>query len=86
MLLYADKNFIQVLEGPEEAVESVFSSIERDHHHGQVTVLQREAVPHRNFQVWSMGYEVLQSPPAFLADDLFAMGCIPEYGSPHAQA
>lgn len=57
LLLFADDNFIQVLEGDKEAVETVFASIERDSRHRGVTVLVREDAAHRDFPDWAMGFE-----------------------------
>ncbi|KQW47263.1 hypothetical protein ASC77_12310 [Nocardioides sp. Root1257] len=59
MLLYSGGNVIQTLEGPEEAVESVFSSIEADPRHTGILVLLREQVEARAFPEWSMGFRNL---------------------------
>ena len=55
MLLYADGNFLQVLEGPPEAVERTFARIERDPRHTQVIVMSDEPTQRRDFADWSMG-------------------------------
>lgn len=47
--------FVQVLEGPQEAVESLFASIEADPRHRDVIVLETEhEVTERLFPEWSM--------------------------------
>jgi Sensors of blue-light using FAD len=56
MLLYSGGNIIQALEGPDAAVESIFSAIESDPRHADVTVLQRGPVGERAFEDWSMGF------------------------------
>ena len=56
MLLYSDGNIIQTLEGPDEAVEATFRSIEADPRHRGILVLLREPVEERAFPDWSMGF------------------------------
>jgi hypothetical protein len=56
MLLYSGGNIIQALEGPDAAVESIFSSIESDPRHTEVKVLHRGSVDGRAFEDWSMGF------------------------------
>ncbi|MEZ4333782.1 MAG: BLUF domain-containing protein [Myxococcota bacterium] len=56
MLLYADGSFIQVLEGPEEAVDALYRRIEADPRHVEMTKLIREPIPERCFEDWSMGF------------------------------
>jgi Sensors of blue-light using FAD len=58
MLVYQDGTFLQVLEGKEEAVEEIFSRIERDTRHGDIRVLSRNVSrPKRPmFGEWSMGF------------------------------
>ena len=60
MLLYKDGNFMQVLEGPEEAVRERYAVITRDpRHHGVIRLLQ-ETIPARQFPTWSMGFRNLR--------------------------
>lgn len=56
LLLYHDGSFFQVLEGPKPAVTRIFSTIERDHRHARVIVLQTKTAETRAFPNWSMGY------------------------------
>ncbi len=55
-LLYAEGNFMQVLEGPAEAVESVYLRVRRDDRHRGVLTLIDAAVAERAFPDWSMGF------------------------------
>ncbi|AMB47245.1 BLUF domain-containing protein [Methylobacterium sp. AMS5] len=48
--------FAQVLEGPEDAVETTFERIQQDERHGEVSLLAFEAVETRLFTDWSMAY------------------------------
>lgn len=64
MLLYHDGSFMQVLEGEESVVESVYEKIELDDRHSNATVLVKGPVEDRTFRSWSMGY----LPSTTLAD------------------
>lgn len=55
-LLFSADSFVQVLEGPEHAVEMLFEKIQLDRRHAEVVVLQASAVQHRGFGQWSMAY------------------------------
>lgn len=56
MLLYRGGNFIQVLEGPEPAVNERFQVILQDPRHYQVTILLKRPVKQREFEQWEMGF------------------------------
>lgn len=59
LLLYKDGNFMQVLEGEEEAVQTTHLRIARDpRHHGLITLLDAP-VERRSFEDWSMGFQDL---------------------------
>ena len=77
MLLYHDGNFIQVIEGPNEAVVELYNTIKKDRRHHHVTLLGQDPIPERQFANWTMGFRNLKklSPEAqvrfdsFLTDD-----------------
>jgi hypothetical protein len=56
MLLYTEGSFFQVLEGAPDAVEALYTRIERDKRHEQVTKIVNEAIPGRAFANWTMGF------------------------------
>jgi hypothetical protein len=56
LLLYSGGNIIQVLEGPEDAVESTFRTILDDPRHKDVIVMLRDPIEQRAFPDWSMGF------------------------------
>lgn len=61
MLLYKDGNFMQVLEGEEDAVRALYDRIAADpRHKGEIT-LQQGFTEERQFLDWSMGFRDLQS-------------------------
>jgi hypothetical protein len=59
MLLYADGNIIQALEGEEGEVQATFSSIQKDNRHRGIHVLIQKGIPSRKFASWSMGFRRL---------------------------
>lgn len=59
MLLYKGGNFMQVLEGPEESVNSIFDSIQRDVCHHDVSVIVLEPIAERQFAEWTMAFHNL---------------------------
>jgi hypothetical protein len=64
MLLYKDGNFMQLLEGPKDAVEKVFEKIEKDQRHRGIIRLLHETSADRNFGDWSMGFQKLDHDSA----------------------
>jgi hypothetical protein len=60
MLLYAEGNFLQVIEGEPAAVQETFERIRKDARHRNVTVLLEEPLSERHFSQWSMGYKQLR--------------------------
>ena len=56
VLLYSGGNVMQVLEGPEAAVDEVYGRVARDPRHRGVLQLIRGPVAERSFPDWSMGF------------------------------
>lgn len=70
LLLFKDGQFMQALEGPDEAVQALYAIIERDPRHRGIRALMREQVTERQFPDWSMGFrtltnEALQAIPGY---------------------
>jgi len=59
MLLHREGRFIQVLEGPEEAVRARLAVIARDPRHTAVHTIVDEIVDDRLFPGWTMGYRAV---------------------------
>ncbi|MCG6119891.1 MAG: BLUF domain-containing protein [Blastomonas sp.] len=57
LLMYNGKRFLQVLEGPSEAIEATFDRIRRDPRHRGHVLLARKTVERREFGDWSMGFK-----------------------------
>ena len=62
MLLYKSGNFIQALEGEEEAVRRLHAKIEQDPRHRGLLTLTEHTIPGRQFADWSMGFRNLSDP------------------------
>lgn len=61
LLLYCDACFLQLIEGPEAAIEALYASISRDTRHRDVRLIASEAVSRREFATWNMAFEQLQT-------------------------
>jgi hypothetical protein len=59
MLLYAQGNFMQALEGEAAVVERVYQRISCDKRHRRVTLLDRFEIAARQFPNWSMALSSL---------------------------
>jgi hypothetical protein len=55
-LCYSPRGFLQILEGPANAVNELYNRIVRDVRHSSVTLLEYVPIPHRDFEFWSMAY------------------------------
>lgn len=56
LLCVVGNHFMQLLEGPEAAVNNVFESIRHDKRHKDVMIIHTEASCHRQFPDWAMGF------------------------------
>jgi Sensors of blue-light using FAD. len=72
LLLHIDQGFLQVLEGPREAVLKIFERIRRDLRHIGLRVLIQQEVEERLFEDWSMGFDRL-SPTSPRTQGVFAV-------------
>lgn len=64
VLLYADGNFIQTIEGPDDVVEATFARIAADPRHHGVLVGLRDTIEERAYPDWSMGFRALSAAEA----------------------
>ena len=56
LLVYVDGNFLQVLEGEQDAVSALFEKICRDRRHKDVKVVYKTGIERRTFDAWQMAY------------------------------
>ncbi|MBO0952674.1 BLUF domain-containing protein [Fibrella forsythiae] len=59
VLLYINGRIVQVLEGPQQAVEDLYESIRADPRHTDVRTVISQPITKRSFDNWYMGYETL---------------------------
>ncbi len=64
MLLYKGGNFMQVIEGPDDAVGVLHTRIRRDPRHHAIETLLDDAMTERDFPNWSMGFQNVDHLPA----------------------
>lgn len=77
MLLYRGGNFIQVIEGENEAVLQLYENIKADPRHSNIILLSQDPILERQFAEWSMGFrnidqmsrQELEGFSEFLEDD-----------------
>jgi hypothetical protein len=73
LLLFNSRRFIQVLEGPREAVEGVYDRICLDERHRGVVKLREATIDAREFGDWGMAYDDPAQPSASLKDKVAAL-------------
>jgi len=61
ILLFSGGTYLQVLEGPADAVKQTFDRISADERHKSVTILHDKDVEERVFPKWSMGWQQLNA-------------------------
>ncbi|MFD2785818.1 BLUF domain-containing protein [Hymenobacter rubripertinctus] len=59
LLLYADEQFMQVLEGPDPALSALYEEIKTDPLHHHVRTLHYAPIRRRAFPDWRMGFAQL---------------------------
>lgn len=59
LLLYADKKFLQVLEGEQKDVEEIYQSILHDDRNTSNVIYSKSKIIEREFPNWSMGFRNL---------------------------
>jgi hypothetical protein len=64
ILVYSDGNFMQVIEGADLVIHALYDRIKLDARHRAVTLVAQTLIDAREFQGWSMAYNIL--PPKAL--------------------
>ena len=74
-LVIGGRRFLQVLEGPQEAVEQTFARISTDQRHSAIVKLNDKSIDDRSFGNWAMGFERggEAAADASLTDQVFAL-------------
>jgi len=61
LLLYANREFVQLLEGEEHSVQSLYQGIRQDPRHTSVEVLHEGPIDVRAFAQWSMAFRAVEN-------------------------
>jgi hypothetical protein len=56
-LLFHKNQFLQILEGEKDSIESIYDKIRKDKRHQNVITLHTEDITDRIFGTWSMAYQ-----------------------------
>jgi hypothetical protein len=64
-LIFTEVHFAQILEGPQQGVDELMTSICRDKRHRDVTIIHNGVVPARRFANWSLAYA---GPASYVAE------------------
>lgn len=56
LLLYLDPFFIQILEGDDDILKSLFDKIKMDARHEKVRIMYHKPIEARSFASWTMGF------------------------------
>lgn len=59
-LIFYSNQFIQILEGPREKVRELYSQIEKDARHKDVSLFSEDNISERNFPDWGMAYYTIR--------------------------
>ncbi|MFZ7088346.1 BLUF domain-containing protein [Curtobacterium sp. RRHDQ10] len=59
LLAYREGRFLQLVEGPDDAVDALYENIATDPRHRDVQLLDRDTVTQRWFPDWAMAFEPL---------------------------
>ena len=80
MLLFDGAHFLQVLEGPEETLDALFSKISQDIRHQTVVELMRDYAPRRRFATVGMVlFDLRLESPQVILDSVLRYGKLESY-------
>jgi hypothetical protein len=60
-LVYGNGQFMQIMEGEQAALETLYAHLGQDRRHKSLFKLADRAIPARRFAEWSMGFQVVSS-------------------------
>ena len=72
LLILSGETFLQVLEGPSDAVNPLYQKIIKDERHHDVTLISYEQVASRCFEDWSMRVVELDDLPMASRENLWS--------------
>jgi hypothetical protein len=60
MMLYKHGNFLQVIEGPTQAIGDLYSRLQVDPRHKELALVSDKFIEYREFPNWTMGFKNLE--------------------------
>lgn len=84
LLIYHDMTFIQLLEGPPEAIARCFGRITGDPRHGEVSRLIDGPTETRSFPEWQMGFATPGDLPEPARDKVISIAELRAHGTASA--
>ena len=70
MLIHREGNFIQVLEGEEQAVKRLYEVIKADNRHDGVIIMSDCEIQERQFENWAMDFRSYSKNALFTPDEM----------------
>ena len=68
LLIYNGSSFLQILEGAEDAIDTLIAAIRSDNRHTNLTIRDERVIEGRSFADWAMAYLNLEGG-AFIGED-----------------
>lgn len=56
ILLYFDRDFLQVIEGEKKAIQDLFEIIKKDERHTEIITVFNKKINEKHFPEWNMGF------------------------------
>ena len=57
LLIYGSQRFVQILEGPIDAIDEVFADIREDRRHTSVVTMHETFIDFRSYPKWAMAFQ-----------------------------
>ncbi len=68
LLVYGNNEFVQILEGEEDAIETLYNKVLADTRHNNIKLIKRGRLERRYFPSWSMGFRSVSNEEMQLID------------------
>ena len=62
VLIYKNGNFLQIIEGDKEIIDTLFLNIKKDKRHSHIITLIDFPIPHRLFKEYKTSFSIIDSP------------------------
>lgn len=68
LLVYGNNEFVQIIEGDEDAIETLYKKLLTDTRHNNIRLVRRDGLERRYFPSWSMGFRSVSNKEMQLID------------------